>query len=175
MNQHSIDGAASNWCEQFGLIADEKGQERSLEKGEFVNTTILKSVNSQEVNSSVSSPRTELVSGNRLRENIQNFESVSKTIQFTKVCELASFWYRATAGMKYKTKPDVDEGFGDFIPVCREYIIPPATPLSRAFAAIPGGTIVGPVIEVHVAQVVGNHGLEIEIPSPNVRNGHLGF
>ena len=49
VNQLSIYGAVSNWYEQFGLIADEKGQERILEK------EILKSMNSQEVNSLVSS------------------------------------------------------------------------------------------------------------------------
>ena len=75
VNQLSIYGAVSNWCWQFGLRADEKGQENILEKREPVNKEILKSVNSQDVNSSVSSPR--LASGNRLRENIQDFESLS--------------------------------------------------------------------------------------------------
>ena len=70
---------------------DEKGQEKILAKESPVNKEILMSVNSQEVNSLVSSPRTELVPRNRLRENIQNFESLSKTFQFTNVCELASF------------------------------------------------------------------------------------
>ena len=32
VSQRSIYGAVSNWCEPFGLIADEKGQERILEK-----------------------------------------------------------------------------------------------------------------------------------------------
>ena len=32
VNQLSVYGAVSNWCEQFGLIADEKGQERILER-----------------------------------------------------------------------------------------------------------------------------------------------
>ena len=165
VNQLSIYGAVSNWCEQYGLRANEKGQERYLGKGEAVNKEILKSVISQEVNSLGSSPRQ--ASGNRLRENIQDFESLSETIQFTKVCELASFWFRVSAGMSHKTKPDEDDGFGDPIPVCREYKLPRATPLSRAHAEIPGETIIGPVIEVHVIQVFGTHGLAIETPSPN--------
>ena len=32
VNKLCIYGAVSHWCEQFGLIADEKGQERILEK-----------------------------------------------------------------------------------------------------------------------------------------------
>ena len=43
--------------------------------------------------------------------------------------------------MSYKTKLDEDDGFGDPIPVCREYTLPRANPLSRAYAAIPGETI----------------------------------
>ena len=47
-----------------------------------MNKGILKSMHSQEVNSLVSSPR--LASGNRLRENIQDLESLSGTIDFHK-------------------------------------------------------------------------------------------
>ena len=61
-------------------------------------------------------PRKQPASGNRLRESLQNFESLSKTIQFTKVCELASFWHGVEAGMSYKTIPDVDDGFGALHP-----------------------------------------------------------
>ena len=107
VNQLSMYGAVSNWCEEIGLIADEKGQERILEKGESVNKETPKSVNSQKVNSLVSSAR--LALGNRLRENTQDFESLSETNQFTKVCELASFWKRVSAGMSFKNKPDKDD------------------------------------------------------------------
>ena len=62
--------------------------------------------------------------------------------------------------------PDADDGFGDSFTVCRECTLFRANPLSRVYAAISGGTIIGPVIEVHVVQLFGTHGLEIEIPSP---------
>ena len=79
----------------------------------------LTSVKSQEVKLLVSSPRP--VSGISLRENIQDFESLSETIRFTRCCELASFWHRVSAGMSYKTRPDEDDGFWQIIPLCREY------------------------------------------------------
>ena len=93
--------------------------------------------------------------------------TVSETIKFSRVCEDASFWYRVSAGMKYKTKLDEDDGFGQIIPWCREYTLSRVDPQSRAYAAIPEGTIVGPVIEVHIVEVLDNFGLEIGIPSPN--------
>ena len=42
-----------------------------------------------------------------LFRNVQN--------QFTRVCEVASFWR-----MSHKTNPDVDDGFGDQTQACRE-------------------------------------------------------
>ena len=140
MNQLSNHGSVSNWCEQFGLAEDEKGQGRTLDNGESVNKGMLKSVNSQEVNSLVSSPR--LASGNSLRENIQDFESLSDTFQYTMICEHTSFWYRVSAGMRYKTKHDEDDGCGDPILSCREYTFPRANPQPRAYAAILGEAIV---------------------------------
>ena len=63
----------------------------------------------QEVNSVVQTPRSEnLASGNRLRECLQRSETLEKEIQFTKD---ASFWKRIA---------DVDDGFGDRTPACRE-------------------------------------------------------
>ena len=37
-----------------------------------------------------------------------------------------------------------------------------ADPRSGAYAAISGRTVIGPIIEVHVVQPLGNHGLELK-------------
>ena len=84
-----------------------------------------------------------LASGNSLRE-------LSETIRFASVCDDAVFTHRVSAGMSYKTRPNEDDGFGEIIPLCREYTLSRVNPQSRAFAAISGGTIIGPVIEVHI-------------------------
>ena len=49
VNQISIHGAVSNWCEQFGLTEEEKEQERPLGRKESVTNGVLSSVNFQEV------------------------------------------------------------------------------------------------------------------------------
>ena len=98
--------------------------------------------------------------------NIQDFESLSETIRFTRVCEIASSWHRVSAGLSYKTRLDEDDGFGQIVPSCREYTLSRVNPQSRAFAAIPGGTIIGPVIEVQVVKIIDQYGLEIAISSP---------
>ena len=46
VNQLSICGAVSNWCEQFGLTEEEKGQEQPPGKKESVTKGVLTSVKS---------------------------------------------------------------------------------------------------------------------------------
>ena len=122
VNQLSIYRAVSNWCEEFGLWPNER------EPRQFANKEILKSVNSQEVNSLVCAPRTQPASGNRWRESLQNFELQSKASQLAKVCDFASCWRTVDTGMCHMTTPDVHDGFGDFTPVCRECTLPRADP-----------------------------------------------
>ena len=140
---------------------EKEKQKESVTKG------VLTSVKSQEVKLLVSSPRP--VSGSSLRENIQDFESLSETIRLTRVCELASFRHMVSAATSYKTRPDEDDTSGQIFPVCRQHMLSRVNPQSRAFAAIPWGTIIGPVIEVQIVKILDQDGLEIAIPSPNDR------
>ena len=78
-----------------------------------VNHLTIYGAKSQEGKLLVSSPRP--VSGNSLQEHIQDFESLSHTIRFTRVGELASFQHRVSAGMSYKTRPHEDDSFGQII------------------------------------------------------------
>ena len=105
--------------------------------------------------------------GNSLRENRQDFESLSETTRFTRVCEGASFVHRVSAAMSYNIRPDEDDGLGQIIPLCREYTLSTVNSRSRVFPAIPGGTIFGPVIEVQILKIIDQYGLEIAIPSRN--------
>ena len=95
---------------------------------------------------------------------------MEKYVQFITVCEDASFWRRVSIGMSYKTIPDVDDGFGDRTLACREYTLPRADSDSRIYAAIPGQTTIGPVLQVHIIQCHGINGIEIQIPSTTTQN-----
>ena len=120
-----------------------------------------------EVNSLVQTPRKQPASGNRLRESLQNFESLSKTVQFTKVCELASFLHRVEACMSYKTIPDVTMVL-ELSPQHAENIhFFGQTQDPERTQRFPGRTVIGPVVEVHVVQLLGNHEIENFIQPPN--------
>ena len=72
--------------EQIDLTEEEKGKERQKES---VTKNVLSTANYYEVKLLVS-PRN-VASGNSLRENTQDSESLTETAQFTRVCELAAF------------------------------------------------------------------------------------
>ena len=125
-NQLSIYGAVSSCREEFGLRPNEREMTSEMfvtkENDQLLKNVLLKNVKPQEVNSSVQTRRSnDPVSGNRLRECLQNFETLEEEVPFTKVCADASFLNRVSIGMYYKTVADVDDGFGDRTPACREY------------------------------------------------------
>ena len=64
-----------------------------------------------------------------------------------------------------KTVADVDNGFGDRTPACREYTHPREDKHFRIYVAIPERTVIGPGIQVHIRQFLGTHGIEIQVPS----------
>ena len=69
--------------------------------------------------------------------------------------------------MRFKTRLDEDDGFGMICPLRREYTFSRVNPQSRAYAAILGQTVLGPIIEVHIVKIIDSFGIEIAIPSPN--------
>ena len=54
----------------------------------------------------------------------------------------------------------LEDGSGDRTPACRQYTHPRADSDSRIYAAIPGQTIIGPVLQIHIIQFLGTHGID---------------
>ena len=70
---------------------------------------MLTSIVTEELQLLLSPPT--MAPGNRMRENILNFETLSSRIHLTQQCAKAYFEYRVTAGKKYKTRPNGDDGW----------------------------------------------------------------
>ena len=92
---------------------------------------------------------------------------MSDKTHFSKLCEDAWLKHRVSAGMMCKTRLDEDDGKRQLVPSSREYIHSRANPQSRVFAAIPGRTVIGPVLKVQIVKIIGQRGFEIAIPSPH--------
>ena len=118
VNQLSIYFAVTHWCEHFGLTEEEKGTRKTSWKEKIRDQ---RCINMCEITRSKTFGTSSIASGTSLQEHIHNFESLDEVIQFTRVCELALYKHRVSAGRKYQTQPDEVNGFGQLIPLCREY------------------------------------------------------
>ena len=143
--QLSIFGAVACWCEKFGLKSDETSDRLTKTENELT----LKEVRLQEVNSLVQTPwNHEPASACKLRESIQDIETLEKEIQFTRVSENTTFFHWVLVGLCSKTVADVDDGFGDRTPSYREHRHC-ADSKSRIYAAIAEQTVIGPDLQGH--------------------------
>ena len=106
-----------------------------------------------------------IATGHRTRENVLSFEALASKIQLTQLCEKAYFQYRVTAGKQYKIRQDGADGWETITPLCREYSISRSSPKSQVVAAIPEGTIIGPVWEVQIVKILDGYGIEVAIQS----------
>ena len=87
----------------------------------------------------------------------KNFKTLEREIQFTRVCENATFFHRVSVRMCYKTVADVDDGFGEMELQHEER----KHTLVRTRIPEFEQTIIGPVLQVHVVKPPGNCGIEI--------------
>ena len=163
--QFNIYGAISNWSEQIRFDSGREGtrknfrkrrirEQRNTKEREFTRCELLGVLSNASIWKQTAGKHS------RLRITVRDC-SIHRGLR-TRIILVP-----VSAGMRQKTKPEENDGFGQLIPLCQDYTLSRKNPQSRPFAAIPGGTIIGPVIEVHVVQVCGTHGLENEIPSPN--------
>ena len=68
------------------------------------------------------------------------------------------------AGNCNQIRLDADDGWRKLTILCRKNTRSRAYPKSKALAAIPTGTIGGPVIEVHVVKILDKYGFEVAFP-----------
>ena len=94
-----------------------------------------------------------------------SFRILEKRVQMTHLCEKALFQHLVTAGNCYQIRPDGDDGWRETTLLSREYTSSRVIQKTQALAAIPAGTIVGPVIEIHVVKFLTSMDLEVSIPS----------
>ena len=118
VSHNSLSKSAQSRRSSFKLVlrvrstdSESKGVGFGKVRGKRKRAATLKSVKPQEVNSLVQTPRSDnRASVNRRRECLQRFETLENDIQFTRVCEDATFGTRVSIGTSYKTIADEDDG-----------------------------------------------------------------
>ena len=157
VNQLSVCGAVANLCYQFGWTEEEKGRASTL-----VDNKILTKLRQEEVQLLVSPPTQTI--GNRMREKVLSFDELAGQIQLTQ-CEKnllpTSCCSRETVQNSTKWGRWMGNNYS-FVP---RILSSRSYPKNQALAAIPEGTVVGPVLEVHIVKIVDGYGIEVAIPS----------
>ena len=124
----------------------------------------MDSVQSGEVQSLVCTPRPTSATGNGLSGNLKTFGDMRMHSQISVLCDLMS-WKKIKTYDYFITKPSLQDGHGGVDTQCKEYTFSRSDHRSRIHCRIPGGTKIGPVIDIKVVQIIGVHGIEIAVPS----------
>ena len=103
--------------------------------------------------------------GNWIQWGALSFQILEKKEKLTQLCEKAFFQHLVIAGNYYKSQPNADDGWRRVTPLCREYSSSRSYPKTKALSAIPEGTIIGPVSEVHVVKKIDRYWKEVAIQS----------
>ena len=94
-----------------------------------------------------------------------SFTALEKKIQLTHFCNKAFFQHLVIAGYHFTIRPDEDDEWRNISLLCRENLSSRSYPKTKALAAVPEGTTIGPVLEVHIVEILDGYGMEFAIQS----------
>ena len=77
--------------------------------------------------------------------------------------------------MSYNTRPDADDGFGQIIPLYREYKLTPVNPQSRALQQFLEEHLLDQSLKSRASKFSTSVDLELQSHHPMIRNAHLMF
>ena len=109
VNHINIYAAITDWCYQLGLTNEEKERVATP-----VDNGPLTMMDPEEVEMMVSPAL-----GNKMHGDMR-FRTLDKMVHMTQLCAKALFQHLVPAGNFCIIKPDGDDGWEDFIPLCRE-------------------------------------------------------
>ena len=103
--------------------------------------------------------------GNRMQGSALSFQRLEKKVQLTQLCEKNLLPTSCNCRELSQNRPNADDGWRRFTPMCREYSSSRSYPNTKALSAIPEGTIIGPVSEVHVVKNLDRYCMEVAFQS----------
>ena len=114
VNQLSVDGPVSNWCEQIRFDRGRKGTRKTTWKGRIRDRRCIDKCEITRSKTFGIFSKTSIFG-----KTFRTSNHCPKQFDSQGVCEGASFVPRVSAGMSYKARPDEEDGFGQVFPLCR--------------------------------------------------------
>ena len=162
-NQLCIYGAVKKLCEKqpeadFGKAS--KGRPESARR-----TPRDIQIKQEERKSLVDFSRLPTASGNRMLQNLENFESMPFMSKIESLRAAAKFHHPIEMENSYVTTLLEDDGWGIHTSMCKEYTAPRNQKDSRPFASIVQTKQIDPFLIIGIALVVDVPGIEVQVPS----------
>ena len=161
VNQLSIYRAAADVCEELAWEISKCSEGTGRPVAPNDSETMVMSTESSTTNQTV--PTDERVQGDLLRDDEQQFVTLSVNLQLTKLCSNAGLANTVEKGQYFTTLDDteLDELEGS----CREYTLLRSDQSPQVKGRIRGNSKIGPVLDVMVCYLQGRYGVEIKINS----------
>ena len=154
VNQLSLYGAFSDWCEEYESFHDRTG--RPVVGGQSSSSFVPNVIKTNEPLNNDDPARGEFL----LQRYGERIEKLSQQDRVSKICMDAGFLTVVEIGQYFRTKDTAD--LSQFHAVaCREYTLPREEEASQPRGWIQGNTKIGPVLEVTTNYLQGKFGVDI--------------
>ena len=158
-NQLCINGAVTKWC---GTTSGEASQSR-LESTRKTSPEIQ--MKQEDLKSLVDIPRLPHTSGNRMLQNLKDFNSMPCMSKIEYLRTTAKFNHPIEKGHYYVTTTLEYDGWRKRTSMCKEYTAPRNREDSKPYASIDAETETGPVLNIEIATIIDVPGIEVQVPS----------
>ena len=161
-NQLSTHGAVTKRCETQSRTDSGKkthyGSESARRKSREID------MKREELKSLVDIPKLPNALGNRMLQNVDNFESMSRGGQIEFLRTPAGFYHTVQVGRIFTTIRQKDDGWRRCTSLSKEYTKLRKDKDSRPYPSIDAYQQIGPVLNIVIAKVLDVCGIEVQVP-----------
>ena len=109
-------------------------------------------------------PRLPHASGNRMLQNLKDFNLMSFMSKIEYLRTTAKFYHPIEKGNYCVTTALDDDGLGKRTSMCKEYTAPRNREDSKPYASIDAEKEFGPVLNIEIGKIIDIPGIEVQVP-----------
>ena len=122
-------------------------------------------IKQEDLKSWVDMPRLPHASGNRMLQNLKDFNSMPFMSKIEYLRTAATFYHPIEKVNYYVTNTLDDDGWGKRTSICKEHTAPRNQEESKPYAPIDAETEIGRVLNIEIATIIDVLGIEVQVPS----------
>ena len=122
------------------------------------------SIKQEDLKSLVDISRLPHASGNRMLQNLKDFNSIPFMSKIEHLRSAAKFYHPIEKGNNYVTTTLEDNGWGQHTSFCKDCAAPRNRDDSRTHASIDANKAIGLVLNIGIATVIDVLGIEVQLP-----------